>query len=487
MINTMTPLKLAAPVLALLVLASCSLAPTYQLPLVDTPSAFKEAVAPQAKANWKEAQPSEEFPRGEWWKMFADTRLNELELQAMAANQNLKAAAARLKQSRALGQDARSGLFPQVSSGLGATRGRAAPVSLGLPDNTNEPTGTTYSAQIGASYELDLFGRVASSVDAATADVQKNAALFQSVQLALQADVAQAYFLLCELDSEQILFSGTVDLRAQTLKLVQKRFDEGDISELDLARANAELASAQSEAFGIARTRATAEHALAVLLGKAPADVNFPAQPLSQRSVAMVIPAGLPSALLERRPDIAAAERNMAAANARIGVARAAFFPRLDITGSLGNESAGLGDLFSWSTRTFLLGPLLSMPLFDGGHRQAGIDSARATYEENVAIYRQTVLTAFKEVEDNLADLRILIQQVQAQDNAVQSAERAAKLSHLQYNEGSISYLDVIDADRTVLQQQRAATQLAGARAHSAVSLFRAIGGGWERYGASPL
>ncbi|MFZ6657183.1 efflux transporter outer membrane subunit [Undibacterium sp. TJN19] len=484
MMNTIKPLKSASSLLMLLlVLAGCSVAPTYEKAEVSTPAAYKEVLA--TSTNWKEAQPSEEVARGDWWKIFADDSLNEMESQAMAANQNLKAAAARLKQSRALRQDARAGLFPQVNAGLGASRGRVAPASQGLPDNTRMPTSTTYNAQLGASYELDLFGRVASSIDAATADTQKNEALFQSVQLALQADVAQAYFLLRELDAEQALYAATVELRSKTLKLVQTRFNEGDISELDLARAKAELATAQSESLGLARSRAVAEHALAVLLGKTPAEFNFLPRPLSR--IAVNIPAGLPSALLERRPDIAAAERSMAAANARIGVARSAFFPRLDITGSAGYESASLGDLLNWSSRTFLLGPLLSMPLFDGGRRQASVDRAGAAYEEDVANYRQTVLNAFREVEDNLADLRILRDQTQAQDNAVQAAERAAKLSHVQYREGSVSYLNVIDADRTVLQQQRIAAQLDGARAKSAVSLIRAIGGGWDARHSAPV
>ncbi|WP_394777932.1 efflux transporter outer membrane subunit [Undibacterium sp.] len=479
MMNTIKPLKSVSSLLMLLmVLAGCSVAPTYERPEVSTPAAFKEAATAQANTAWKEAQPSEDMARGEWWKIFGDASLNDLEAQAQTANQSLKAAAARLKQSRALRQDARSELFPQINAGLGASRGRPSPVSQGLPDNTPVPTGNTFSGTLGASYELDLFGRVASTVNAANADTQQSEALFQSIRLALQADVAQAYFLLRELDAEQALFSGTVELRLQTLKLVQRRFDEGDISELDLARAKAELASAQADSLGVARTRATAEHALAILLGKAPAEFDFAPRPLSR--IAVSIPAGLPSSLLERRPDIAAAERGMAAANARIGVARSAFFPRLDITGAFGFESAGLGELFNWSSRTFLLGPLLSMPLFDGGRRQAGVDKARAVYEEDVANYRQTVLNAFKEVEDNLADLRILGDQTRAQDDAVQAAERAAKLSHIQYRQGSVSYLNVIDADRTVLQQQRSAAQLDGARAKSAVSLIRAIGGGWS-------
>jgi multidrug efflux system outer membrane protein len=248
-----------------------------------------------------------------------------------------------------------------------------------------------------------------------------------------------------------------------------------------VARARAELASAQSEALGIDRRRAEAEHALAVLLGKAPAEFAMPAQPLSR--IAIQVPAGLPSSLLERRPDIAAAERAMAGANDRIGAARAAFFPQLNITGAAGFESSDLGNLFQWSSRAFLLGPLagamLSLPIFDAGRRQAGVDRARAVYEEDVANYRQTVLGAFREVEDNLADLRLLSQQTQAQDQAVQASSRAAQLSHTQYKEGSISYLNVIDSDRTVLTQQRVSVQLDGERARATVNLIRAIGGGW--------
>jgi len=263
---------------------------------------------------------------------------------------------------------------------------------------------------------------------------------------------------------------------------VQHRFDAGDIDEVDLARAKSELASAQADSYGVARQRAVAEHALAILLGKTPAEFSFAPQPLTRLSI--TVPPGLPSDLLERRPDIAAAERTMAAANARVGVAKAAYFPRLDLTGALGYESAKLSDLFNWSSRTFLLGPLvgtaLTLPIFDGGRREAGINRARAVYEEDVANYRQSVLKAFGEVEDNLANLRILTDQTRAQDDAVAASTRAAKLSHVQYREGSVSYFNVIDADRTVLQQQRSAVQLDGERARATVNLIRALGGGWH-------
>lgn len=467
---------------AMLATAGCSVAPTYERPAIDTSVAFKEAGELRSASDWKTAQPAEDLARGEWWKVFGDEGLNALEVQAQDANQNLKAAAARLSQSRALRQDARSGLFPQIDAGFGATRQRASPASQGLAPDADVAPGTLWRAQLGVSYEADLFGRVASTVDAVTADAQRSEALFHSVRLALQADVAQQYFLLRELDAEQALYSGTVELRMQSLKLVQRRFDEGDISEVDVARARSELASARSDSFGIARLRANAEHALAILLGRTPADFSFAPQPLTRLSVS--IPPGLPSDLLERRPDIAAAERAMAAANARVGVARSAWFPRLDLTGGLGYESAGLGDLFNWSSRSFLLGPLvgtaLTLPIFDGGRREAGVHRARAAYEEDVANYRQTVLNAFREVEDNLAGLRILADQTKAQDEAVQASTRAAGLSHVQYREGSVSYFNVIDADRTVLQQQRAAVQLDGERARSAVNLIRALGGGWH-------
>jgi len=478
------------PVL-LLVLAGCSVAPDYRRPAVETPPAYKEAPAVPAageSGQWKPAAPAEDQPRGPWWRVFGDETLNALELQAEAANQDLKAAAARLAQARALQGAARSDRYPRVDAGFGPTRQRPSPASQGLDDGAPSQASTLWRASLGVSYEADLFGRVSSTVAAADAELGRSEALFRSVQLALQADVAQAYFQARELDAERELYAGTVELRRRTLGLVQRRYDEGDISELDLARSRSELASARAQLLGIERRRAAAEHGLAILLGRAPADFSLPARPLAR--VSLRIPAGLPSSLLERRPDIAAAERAMAAANARIGAAKAAFFPRLDLTGALGYESSQLGNLFEWSSRTFLLGPLvgtvLSLPLFDGGRRQAGLDLARARYEEEVATYRQTVLGAFREVEDNLANLRILADQSGTQDQAVEASARAARLSQIQYREGSISYLEVIDADRTVLLERRAAVQLDGERARSAVNLIRALGGSWEAARAAP-
>jgi outer membrane protein, multidrug efflux system len=469
---------------ALLVLAGCSLAPPYEAPSTPATATFKEVPRTLNQAEggtWKTAQPSEDAARGEWWKVFDDPQLNDLEQRAMDANQNLKAAAARVKQARAMNQAARAGLFPSLDAGFGPTRERVSAASLLQPDGTNVPQQTLWRAQASASYEVDLFGRVSSTVDAARADTQRNEALYRSVLLALQADVAQNHFAVRELDAEAQVIAQAVQLREQTLNLVKRRYAEGEITDLDVSRATAELATAQSDAMTVQRLRAASEHSLAVLLGSAPAEFSMARDPL--KPVDLRIPPGLPSSLLERRPDIAAAERAMAAANARIGVAKAAFFPSLTLTGSGGFESATLGDLFKWSSRAFLLGPLagtaLNIPIFDGGRRKGNLANARAVYEEDVADYRQQVLVAFREVEDSLSDLRILEAQTATQNDAVKASQRAADLSRVQYDEGAVNYLDVLDAERTVLQARRAAVRLQGVQAASTVNLIRALGGGW--------
>lgn len=467
----------AAALLAIL-LAGCSVTPPYQRPLVETPTRFKEA-----SGEWKIAEPAEAAPRGDWWKAFADPTLDTLEQQAAENNQDLKAGLARLLQARAAQQGEHARLFPQIGIGTGPTRQRASPASQRLAADADSSPYTLWRAQASVDYEADLFGRISSGVDAASADAEQRAALFQSLRLAIQADVAQGYFSLRELDTRAAQYRDTVALRTQELDLIERRFEAGDLSELERARARTELATARAEAIGVARQRAVAEHALAILLGRAPSAFALPPQPLQR--VALSVPPGLPSALLERRPDIAAAERALVAANARIGSARAAFFPQLSLTGALGYESAQLGDLFNWSSRAFLLGPLagtmLTLPLIDGGARRAGVDRATAVYEEDVAAYRETVLRAFKEVEDNLAHLRLLGEQIEAQDMAVTSARRAAALSQTRYREGSVSQLDVIDAERSVLQQQNESVRLDADRARATVALIQALGGGWDR------
>jgi multidrug efflux system outer membrane protein len=483
------------------VLSACSLAPHYDKPSVGTPTAFKEDSAQPTAAvaaagasdagggvekagdasQWKVAAPSDQLPRGEWWRIFGDARLNDLEARAASASPTLQAAFARVNESRAGRDSARADLFPTLGAGFGPTREKVSGASQLQPDNVSIPSQTLWRAQASASYEVDLFGRVSDNVRAARADAEQSDALYRSVLLTLQADVAQQYFALRSLDADHDVLKRTIALRKQALGLVQRRFADGDISELDVVRARSELASAQSDAMTVERQRATAEHRLAVLVGSTPETFALPDSPL--QSVQVEVPAGLPSALLERRPDVAAAERAMAAANARIGVAKAAYFPSLSLTGTAGFEAATLGDLFKWSSRAFLLGPLagtaLTLPLFDGGRRHAQLAQSRARFDEQAANYRSQVLGAFQEVEDSLSDLRILRTQRETEAVAVQASTRAATLSRRQYDEGEVDYLTVIDAERTALQSERTATQLAGVQAASTVALIRALGGGW--------
>jgi multidrug efflux system outer membrane protein len=465
-----------AVALVVVTLGACSFAPPYHAPATAIPTHFKEA------GPWQTARPADHMQRDGWWRVFNDPVLDRLEPQVAAANPNVAAAVARHDEAAALLTQARAGLFPTLDAGFGPTRQKLSAASQFQPDGANIPQQTLWRAQATASYEVDLFGRVASSIDAANADTQRNEALYRSVLLALQADVAQNYFALRELDAEASVFEQAIALRRQALQLVQRRYAEGDIAELDVSRAQAELAGAEADAMTVQRQRAASEHGLAVLLGKAPAGFAMASAPLDP--VELRIPPGLPSALLERRPDIAAAERAMAAANARIGIAKAAFFPSLSLTGTGGFESATIGDLFKWSSRAFLLGPLagtaLTVPLFDGGRRKGQLAHARAAYEEEIANYRQQVLTAFREVEDGLSDMRVLADQTATQARAVEASTRAARISRTQYEEGAINYLDVIDAERTVLQARRSAVQLRGLQAAAAVNLIRALGGGWD-------
>jgi multidrug efflux system outer membrane protein len=446
-----------------LILAGCSLAPKFEPPQVEIPADYK----------WKVAQPGAEArTRGAWWTTFDDPVLEGLEREAIAANQSLKAAAARVSQARALVGVASAERTPRVDAGFGPSR---------IKPSGAAPS-TAWRGLLTVSYEVDLFGRVADGIAAARSDFAGIQAAFQSVQLALQADVAQTYFALRQADDELALLGNTLTLREDSVRLLQRRFDLGETNELDLSRARTELATTRSDAIALARRRAQLEHALAVLLGKAPAAFSLAPAPLA--SAMPVIPAGLPSSLLERRPDIAAASRGMAAANARIGVAKAAFFPVLNLTAQGGYESGELSELFKWSSRTWALGPLLgtllTMPLIDGGRNQANLERSYAVLEESVAGYRQQVLVAFAEVEDSLVDVRTLDDQAQAARDAVASASRALAIAQARYRAGATGYLDVIDAQRSLLSVQRLETQIRGARAGSTVALIRALGGGWD-------
>jgi len=475
----MTPIAAAA-----FLLAGCA-APAFQQPDISVPSAFKESgqqaihIAPDG-TRWQRAAPAEQQPRGEWWLVFHDAALTALIQEASDNNASLAVAAARVQQARALAGIARADRVPQVGASVGAQRVLKSPAELAQPPGTPESPHTAYAARLTASYEVDLFGRVSSSVAAARGDAEASQASFRSVLLSLQADVAQIYFRLRATDAELDTLAETVRLREENVRVNQRRFDLGDIGEFDLTRARTELSTTRAEAIGLQRQRASLEHALAVLLGKPAAHYTAGASPLLDGALMPAIPAGLPSALLQRRPDIAAAQHGMEAANARIGVARAALFPELNLAASAGGVAGNFPSVFKSTGESWLLGAALAGPIIDGARYRAGVKRSEAALAESVAAYRQTVLTAFAEVEDNLAGLRILDGQSAEIADAVQSARRSADLAQKLYDAGRSSYLELLDAQRNLAAVERSAVQLRGNRAVTTVALIRALGGSWD-------
>jgi len=465
--------------------SGCSLAPDFKMPDMQLPTKFKEQQQPPINdGSWKIGVPAESVNRGEWWKIFGDPQLDNLEAEAAKSSQSLKAATARVQQSRAIMRVALGDLFPEIDLGGNALRSKpaaAAGAAYGIPATQFHPY-TLYSAGGTISYEADLFGSGQDNYRAAKSDAASSEAVFQSVLLALQADVAQNYFAIRTMDADRVLLRDTVKIREEAERIMGQRFNAGDVGEQDYVRAQTELASARADLIALDKQRADTDHALALLLGKLPTEFTLAEMPLTE--MPPVIPAGLPSSLLERRPDIASAQNQMASANSRIGVARAAFFPKLNLTGSGGFESVQLQHLFQWSSRTWALGPLfgtaLTVPVFDGGKNFANLDLAKSGYEESVANYRQQVLVAFREVEDNLNDQRLLAEQLKQQDIAAKAARRSAELSRHRYDEGESDYFEVVDEERTSLAAQRAEVEVKGARFATTVTLIRALGGGWE-------
>jgi multidrug efflux system outer membrane protein len=438
---------------------------------VDAPAQYRES-QPGIEGAWKLARPADATDRGTWWTVFDDSDLNGLIMAATQSNSTLAVALASVKEARAIAGIVDANRAFQLGAGFGPTKAGDA-----------DATTTQWRAQLTASYEVDLFGRLSDSSRAARLDAQAQEAAYRSVLLALQADVAQQYFSIRSLDSELDVLQKTIVLRQDALRLVQHRFDVGDTSELDVAQARTELSTAQAEEEMVRRARSQRDHALAILLGVAPSRFTLATAPL--RPVVVTVPPGLPSDLLQRRPDIAQAQRQLAAASARIGAAKAAFFPSLSLTGTAGYESNELRNLFQWSSRSWLLGPLvgtaLTLPLLDGGRNKANLARADASYEGLVANYRQQVLVGFQEVEDNLSALRTLDRQIRFESDAVDSSQLATRLAESRYNSGSASYLEVIDAQRSSLSAQRAQSQSVGQRAVVSVGLIRALGGGWGR------
>ena len=448
--------------------------PDYHAPSNAVPATYKNA----ALGTWKEGHPLDNVPKGSWWQLFQDPDLDRLEAQALQANQNLKASVARVEQARAIARVARAELMPSANFNPSFERQRYSPNQV---PSFGPITADTFSVPLDLSYELDLWGRVRRGFESAHAEAQASLADFYSVLLTVQSDVAQNYFALRSLDAEITTVNATVGLRQEQVRLVQSRFDGGIGSELDVARAQTELATTEADAASLAQQRSRLENALAVLIGSNPSTFSLPALTNQDwNPEPPTVPSGLPGELLERRPDVAAAERQLAATNARIGVAKAAFFPVVSLTASGGYLSGEVENLFNWDSRVWSLGPSVSLPIFAGGRNRANYRRAKAAFQESVAKYREQVLVAFSDVENSLAGERFLADQSAAQQRAVAHARRAAELATQRYRSGIVSYLEVVDASREALQAERSSAQLAGLRLNNTVQLIKALGGGWQ-------
>ncbi len=451
-------------------LTGCTLGPDYQRPEVQVPTAFRE------EAPWKEAVPADVLDKGAWWRIYGDPVLDGLQDRALAANQDLKAAIARVDQARAAARITESTVYPRLDLDPSQQRSRSSADMSG----GQSVTMTTLRMPLDLNYEIDLWGRVRRSVESSTAQYEASQAEMQNVLLTLQADLARNYFNMRSLDAQLDLLRRTIELRSRNLQLVTSLFNNGQVGRLEVAQAQTELANAQADTAALKRRRATTEHALAVLVGEPVSNFVLPLPPPNLEVRPPQIAAGLPSALLERRPDIAAAERRMIAANARIGMAEAAFFPAVNLTGSAGYASEELSRLFQWDNRTWSLGPFISLPVFDAGRNQAQLAQTEAAWQEAVASYRQQVLVAFREVEDALSDLRILAEQMEAQQRALAAARQAAELSGKRYRAGMVSYLEVVVSERTALVTELLANQVLEQHFQASVSLIKALGGGWQ-------
>ncbi|MGA9799422.1 MAG: efflux transporter outer membrane subunit, partial [Terriglobales bacterium] len=453
-------------------MSGCTVGPRYAKPTTPAPPAYKE-IPP----DWKSAQPSDQIAKGKWWEIFQDPQLNALEEQINVSNQNLKAAQAQFEQARALVRFNRAAYYPTVSTNPSAEREHLSSHRPLVPSST-ENNGTDLVIPFDASYEADVFGRIRHSVEAARADAQASAADVESVRLSLHAELAFDYFEMRTLDAEEQLLLSNVTSFERALDLTQSRYKGGVASAVDVAQAQTQLENTRTQAIDVLVLRAQNEHAIATLIGQPASTFSSPAA--AWNAPPPDIPPGVPSELLERRPDIAAAERRVAAANARVGIARAAYFPIFNLTGSGGFESTAITTLIQGPSGFLTVGAAAAQTIFDGGRRRAVTEQDRAAFDESVANYRQTVLNAFQEVEDNLAILRILNDEAAAQQAAVAAAEHSLELSTNRYKGGVVSYLEVTTAQSTALADERAAVDILRRRMTASVSLIKALGGGWN-------
>jgi multidrug efflux system outer membrane protein len=456
--------------LTLFSLAGCMVGPKYHQPVPPVPASFKEGGTPDSG--------TPDIAYSDWWRVFNDPELDRLEKEADAANQDIKLAVARVDQAEAGAKYARSFLFPTVSLGASASRTREAQ-SRPNNGNTGGLASTFNDFQLPAflSYEIDAWGRVRKSIESANATEQATAADLRFVRLSVEANVAMDYYSLRETDAERQVLDATVEEMQSAVNLTTNRFRGGLTSELEVKQAQTLMDQTKSQAQALDVQRAQLEHATAVLEGKAASDFSLPRSPYD--GVPPVIPSGLPAELLARRPDIAEVERYVAAANAEIGVAKTARLPQISLTGLAGFESTNLASLFSWQNGIASLGASALMPVFTGGRVRAGVDQPWAVYRQSLAQYQKTVLTAYQEVEDQLAALRILAGEAQSTADAVGDARQAETIALNRYRSGLVSYLDVVYAQTALLSNQRTATQIEGERMVATVVLIKALGGGW--------
>jgi NodT family efflux transporter outer membrane factor (OMF) lipoprotein len=458
--------------LVVLLLGGCMVGPDYTKPSVPVTPAYKET------DGWKVAEPSDHLPRGQWWAIFGDPDLHALEEKVATANQNLKIAEARLREARAQVRFNRAALFPTISTSAGASSVRESANQPFLSSSANTGSSGDLLFSLDLSYEIDLWGRVRRTVAAAKQEAQATAADLETARLSLQAELAMDYFELRAADAQKQLLDETVTAFEAALRLTQNRFQGGAAPKSDVAQAQTQLDTTRAQATDVTVQRAQLEHAIAILIGKPPADFGVPPRPLDTRPPE--IPVGLPSQLLERRPDIAAAERRVAEANERIGIAKAAYYPTLMLNPSVGFEGTSFGNLLSASSLLWAVGASIAQTIFDGGRRHATSDAAVAAYDATVAAYRQTTLTAFQQVEDNVAALRILEQEAQQQRRAVESSQQSLQLFTNRYRGGVDNYLQVITAQTVTLSNQRTEIDILRRRIDASVLLVKALGGGWD-------
>jgi NodT family efflux transporter outer membrane factor (OMF) lipoprotein len=459
--------------IAALELTGCVVGPKYHQPAVQAPPAYKEV------GDWKPAQPNDQNLGGSWWTIFQDPQLNALENQINVSNQNLKAAEAQFRQSRATLRYYRADYYPTVTTAPSATRQRT---SSRRPPPTSTFDGITYNDFVlpfDVSYQADVWGRVRKNVESYREQAQASAADLATVNLSMHADLAVDYFQARSLDAEEQLLNTTVTQYEQALELTENRFQGGIASEVEVEQSKTILQTTRAQAIDVGVARAQYEHAVAILIGKPPAEFSLPPLPLT--APPPHIPLGMPSDLLERRPDIASAERLVASANAQIGVAKSAYYPTISLGASGGFESSAITTLINGPSGLWSIGLSAAETIFDAGRRRALTDQARAAYDSQVATYRQTVLNGFQQVEDNLAAVRILENEAKVQDEAVVAAQHSLDLSITRYKGGVTSYLEVITAQNAALTDEVTAVNILGRRMANTVLLIQALGGGWDR------